>query len=153
MITLTTPVITATTTKHSLPKRSNMAEPSRTGGWTLGDPAIHAQTLGRGTVLVFPACAAGGSADPSVAGLEVWPVLLAVTALVRAAGGAQAISGGAAHILPGSLGLSLRMSGRLGHEPWWSPRGGSSTVSGRGDGLRLNIDIMAGVDREVGTLR
>lgn len=151
MITLTTPVTTATTTKHSLPKRSNMAEPSRTGRRSLGDPALHAQTLGRGAVLVFPACATGGSADPSVVGLEVWPVLLAVTALVGAAGGAQAVSGRASHILPGSLGLGW--SGRLGHEPWWSSRGGSSTVSGWGDRLRLNVNIMAGADRQVGTLR
>lgn len=152
MITLTTPVTTATATKHSLPKRSKMAAQSRPGWPALGDPTVHTQALGRGALLVVQPCGAGDSAEPGVVVVEVRPVLLAVAALVRAAGWAQAVCGGAAHVLPGGRGL-LSQSRGLGHETGRAPRGRSTTVPWRWDRLRLDVDIMVGADRQVGTLR
>lgn len=129
----------------------NASPVSRTA---LGDPGVHAQALGRGALLVVHPC---GTPRPSAVLVEVWlslVVLLAVTALIRATGGAQAVGWGAAHVLPGARRvLAQRRASGLGHETRRAPRGGSAMVPRRRDGLRFDVDIMVGADRQVGTLR
>lgn len=55
-------------------------------------PCVHAQPLDRGALPVLGA--SRGSGQPQ-RGVEVWPVVLAIAAVVRAARGAEAVSGGA----------------------------------------------------------
>lgn len=71
-------------------------------------------------------------------------MVLAVAAVVRAAGGAEAVGGRASQgLLP--AGALLRL---LGGEA-----GGGDALPRRRVGLGLDVYVVAGVDREVGALR
>lgn len=66
---------------------------------TLCHPGVHAHALDRGALPVVLG-AGWGSAQSHGRGVEVRPVVFAVAAIVRAAGGAEAVHWRAAQVLP-----------------------------------------------------
>lgn len=71
-------------------------------------------------------------------------MVLAVAAVVRAAGGTEAVGGRASQGLL-AAGALLRLL--------WGEAGGGDTLPGRRVGLGFDVYVVAGVDREVGALR
>lgn len=70
--------------------------------------------------------------------MEVRPRFLPVAAVVAAARAAQAVDGRASRVVP----RVLLHEARRGHP-----------VPGRRDGLRLDVDVLVGVDGKVGALK
>ena len=108
---------------------------------SLCHPCVHAQALDWGALPVLGA--SGGSAQPQ-RGVEVGPVVLAITAVIWATGGAEAVGRWTSqNFLPaGPLLRLLRGEAR-----------GGDTLPWRRNGLRLDVYALAGVDWEVGALR
>ena len=115
----------------------------------LSHPTFHAHAFDRGAFPVLRPPLRSGQ-RPQRWGVEVWPVVLPVTAIVRAAWRADAVGRGTPHLWPGGRGRGVGWGrGRvLGHEAWLG-----HTVSRRGNGLWLDVDVLVGVDGEVRALR
>lgn len=116
------------------------------GDWRLDrgslcHPCVHAQALDRGALPVLRA--SRGSAQPQW-GVEVWPVVLAIAAVIRATGGAEAVGRWTSQNFL-SAGPLLRM---LRGEARWG-----DTLPWRWNGLWFDVYALAGVDGEVGALR
>ncbi|TNN44844.1 hypothetical protein EYF80_044962 [Liparis tanakae] len=107
----------------------------------------HLPALDRGAL---PVLGAGGGPAQTQRGVEVLPVVLAVAAVVRAAGGAEAVGGRPSQDLlsAGPLLLLLLLLLLLMGE---ARRG--DALPRRRNGLGLDVDALAGVDGEVGSLR
>lgn len=77
--------------------------------------------------------------------MEIAAGILAVAAIVGAAGAAQAVDRGAPQLLARRRRWRLRL---LRREP-----GGGDAVPGRGDRFGFDVDVLVGVNGEIGTLR
>lgn len=128
----------------------SMSNPSRSlwlaGDWrpdasSLCHPCVHAQALDRGAL---PLLRAGGGSAQSQRGVEVWPVVLAVAAVIRATGGAEAVGRWTSQDFLSAGPLLQLLRGEAG---------GGDTLPRRRIGLRLDVYALAGVDWEVGALR
>ena len=128
----------------------SMSNPSRSlwlaGDWRPGagslcHPCVHAQALDR---RALPLLWAGGGSAQSQRGVEVWPVVFAVTAVIRATGGAEAVGRWTSQDFLSAGPLLQLLRGEAG---------GGDTLPRRRIGLRLDVYALAGVDWEVGALR
>lgn len=85
--------------------------------------------------------------------VEVWSLLLLSIAatLVRTAGGADAVCGRPSQLCSagwGGGGVMMRRAMSLRHIPWLT-----EVVTGRGDRLGFNVDVVVGANRETGAGR
>lgn len=118
----------------------------------LGHPRIHPKALDRGAVPVVCSWRWRRSCSQTQGRVEVHPVVLSVAAIIGATWGAEAVCGGAAKHVPTARALMLLGVTLL----LWRLRGEarrSEPLSRWGDGLGFNVDVVAGVDGEVGALR
>lgn len=110
------------------------------GDWRLDQsslchPCVHAQALDRRALPVLRA--SRGSAQPQ-RGVEVWPVVLAITAIIWATRRAEAVGRWTSQNFL-SAGPLLRLL-------WGEPRRGDA-LPWRWDRLRLDVYALAGADR------
>lgn len=103
-------------------------------------PRVHPHALYRGALPILRV----GRPPQHHGRVEVAARVLAVAAVVGAAGAAQAVDRGAPQLLARRRRRRLRLLRLLRREP----RGGDA-VPGRGDRFRFDVDVLVGVNGEV----